>query len=80
MSLLRFRKNKKEFGPKPQESIITPTNRDEFIEMMTSKKGYFLLNSFPLSADHRQLKLDDAILQAQLHGKSKHQLQFLFKR
>lgn len=44
---------------------------------MTSREGYFLLNSFQLSADHRQLKLDDAILQAQINGKIQSQLLFL---
>ena len=42
---------------------------EQFIEMMKSKKGYFLLNSFTLSENESEWKLDNAIVSAHRNGK-----------
>ncbi|CAF0904240.1 unnamed protein product [Adineta steineri] len=49
--------------------IIVKRNRDDFIKMMKSRKGYFLLNSFKVSVDGKKSKLDDAIMTAQLNDR-----------
>ncbi|CAF1523283.1 unnamed protein product [Adineta ricciae] len=56
------------FESRLRKSLIPPEKKDKFINMMQSKKGYFLLNSLHLSAKNQQLKLDDAILQAQFNA------------
>ena len=63
-----FSKTKREFGPKTLEPLIKPWYREKFIEMIQSMKGYFLLNSFELVDGTKQLRLDDAIMEAQLNG------------
>lgn len=65
-----FSKNQKTFGENKDKSIVSKDNREGFIDMITSKNGYFLLNHFRLSAQHQQLRLDDIILEAQLNGKN----------
>ncbi|CAF4040031.1 unnamed protein product, partial [Rotaria sordida] len=67
-SPLKTYKKKKYFGEKPDKSIITKANREKFIRMITSKEGYFLLNSFKLEANDHELRLDDAILEAQINA------------
>ncbi|CAF4396515.1 unnamed protein product [Rotaria socialis] len=59
---------KKMFGQNSTETIITDTNREEFIKTMTSEKGYFLLNILELDVRRWELKFDDAILEAQLNA------------
>ncbi|CAF3679181.1 unnamed protein product, partial [Rotaria socialis] len=54
----------------PGESILKSKNRPDFIKMMTTIDGYFLLNTFTLSDESRKGKLEDAIMEAQRNAAS----------
>ncbi|CAF1221434.1 unnamed protein product [Didymodactylos carnosus] len=62
--------NTKEFNVDKQKKniIINPNNKDEFIDMITSKNGYFLINIFQFRRENREYKLNDAILTALLNA------------
>jgi hypothetical protein len=48
--------------------IINATNEKCFRAMMTSKEGFFLINTFTLQADDSEFKLGNAILEALFRG------------
>ncbi|CAF4761841.1 unnamed protein product [Rotaria sp. Silwood1] len=56
---------KETFGPN-QETLNGITR--QFTEMMKSREGYFLLNSFALSENEPESQLDDVILNAHHHA------------
>ncbi|CAF1285285.1 unnamed protein product [Adineta steineri] len=62
-------KTSERFKSELAKAIIVERNREDFIKMMESPEGYFLLNSFKVLGGDKKPKLDDAIMQAQLNDR-----------
>jgi hypothetical protein len=49
-------------------TVLNHTNRDQFIQQLTSREGYFLISTYQFHNDQGEQKLDDAILHALFNG------------
>jgi hypothetical protein len=55
-------------SPLEHNTVLNNTNRDQFIQQLTSREGYFLISTFQFHNEEGEQKLDDAILHALFNG------------
>jgi hypothetical protein len=51
-----------------RNTVLNHTNRDQFIQQLTSRHGYFLISTYQFHNEQGEQKLDDAILHALFNG------------